>query len=74
MKFKNPKYNFAIEWNHIEWGQSDKTKDTDTYFSYFYWFDLIKEKKNRLIGYEKIYYDGWHHMICFWFFCMSWSV
>lgn len=61
---------FKIRWNGIEWGY---IKETDEYAYYFYWFDWISVKKNRMWGLDYIYYDGPHYMLCFWYFCVCWS-
>lgn len=54
-----------LKWSGIEWANGDK---------YFYWFDYIANPENRLLGYEGIYYNGWNHMVCFWWFCIMWKV
>ena len=54
-----------LKWNGIEWGNE----------KYIYWFDPIKERANRLFGYEKITYDCIdYHALCFWWFCICWSI
>lgn len=64
---------FKLCWNGIEWGQSEVTLGSGVYFYYIYWFDLISERKNRKIGFDYLYNDGPHYMVCFWWFCVCWS-
>lgn len=66
-------YKFKLHWNGIEWWQSEVTLGSDTYFYYFYWFDLIEEKENRFLGYDYMYYDGPHVALGLWWVCMTWS-
>ena len=66
-------WKFKLFWNGIEWGQSEITLDSGTYFYYFYWVSWISEPKNRMIGLDYVYYDGPHYMLCFWWFCICWS-
>lgn len=55
----------TVYWYGVEWGED----------RYFFWFDLIENPYNKLLGYEKLHIDGkWHHMLCFWWFCVAWSI
>lgn len=41
---------------------------------YLFWFDWIERNDNRFFGYEAIPTGNvWHHMMCFWWFCICWS-
>lgn len=66
-------FKFKLRWNGIEWGQSEKTLGSNTYFYYFYWFNRIEKKGNRFLGYEYMYYGGPHVALCLWWVCMTWS-
>lgn len=65
-------FKFKIQWDGIEWWQSEVTLNTKTYFYYIYWWNWLP-KKHRFWGYDHMYYDGPHKMIGFWFVNISWS-
>ena len=67
-------WKFKLTWGGIEWWQSEVTLGSDCYFYYFFWASPISEPENRMWGYDYIYYDGPHHMFCFWFFSVNWSL
>lgn len=66
-------WKMRLRWNSIEWWQTEKTLGTDDYCYYVYWFDWISKPENRSWGFEYIYYDGPHCMMCFWYWCVCWS-
>lgn len=65
-------WKFKLHWSGIEWGQSEVTLNSGTYFYYVYWWNWLP-KEYRSWGFEQIYYDGPHNMFGFWFFNISWS-
>lgn len=65
-------WKFKLFWSGIEWGQSEVTLNSDTYFYYVYWWNWLP-REYRSWGFEQIYYDGPHNAFGFWFFNISWS-
>lgn len=73
-------WKFKLTWDGIEWWQSEKTLGTDHYFYYFKW-DWINKKGRearksvgmKLIGINKVWYDGPHAQLDLYFFCFYWS-
>lgn len=64
----------------IEWGQSEITKGTDTYF-YYFGVDLIDSEMREgcenldyaLFGINRFWYDGPHAQLNLYFICFYWS-
>lgn len=71
-KVKQYPFRFKLRLTGIEWGQSEITLGSKTYFYYFYWWNWVP-KELRYLGFEQIYYDGPHNSFGFWFFNISWS-
>ena len=50
-------YKFKLRWNGIEWGQSEVTLGSGTYFYYLYWWNWL-DTIDRYWGFDQLYYDG----------------
>jgi len=65
-------WRFKLNWDGVEWWQSEVTLNSGVYFYYFYWWNWL-DSVDRYWGFEQLYYDGPHNSFGLWFFNISWS-
>jgi hypothetical protein len=79
-KYKQYPWKFKLEWDGIEWWQSEVTLGSDHYFYYFKFDFVNKEQREALrklkwrqFGLNRFYYDGPHAQFNLYFFVIYWS-
>lgn len=57
------------------WWYCEKYPTMSDYSYYFYWWNRLHKKDgNRYVGFQTMYYDGYHYSFGFWFINWTWNV